>query len=933
MDNFPYPRYKSVKDMRFNLDASHAEEALEAIRSMAEALYASLGNGPRFDRLKGELKSIIHFQPPELVICLGGPSGVGKTTLVNTLLKARILPTHNASACTSSAIEIRYHPRSDYKATVHFTEYDEWKIRVSNVLGCADLVERRSLVEADFVDIKETFSAVKEVHANILADLNKLRRLTEDEIMAGIKPLLGDTHTLTGSDSSLFLKSISRYVQPGALPDARERRMKLDFNSLAPLVDKIVIHCNANILSKGLVLRDLPGTNDQSAYRNNLGRKFMQDASHAWLVVDAVRATSNSQAKDLLREAMPIAMQKQLVNNDFSAARQSILAFVVSKIDDFDESNIGVELGLARNHFSDYDQAAQHTARKLADLKAKIKSMKATSAQRKRKAVASLSLPAAKAGRGPGSSRTLVQSKNMTADAALETASLHETGSGADDTLEELRDLRDAQKQRADLIKEQKGIRRARFSECARARADFIMPRLKELYSTMIEEVSIKPVCVTTLPPVLCVAAREYEKFNLNEVASDSDEDEDDQDTNSSAFESIEDTGLPDLIALADELTGDGYTRAVIQELFKLRKVANIIQLVVYPANKNPNIANTRAVLRGYLRGYPDGVAGALMHALAGTMTATFAGINAKIGETYCEQLSIRLFPHIRSGAQAAKARALPAYERFSSTRRSAADTTGTLHWQRYLAVLRHDGSYREHDLNELLYSPMRHDVGLHWASSINTDALKHFRPEVQKKLMMFYERLLLSLPEGTRNYFVDAMLDLCEALLQDTSRVLDAATKHMKDSGRAISRRILLDLQDALADGYEMARQERGSGTLSRVKANFANCLRDARTTMFDNAASVAIADLETAATETGSIVQHGLTDVCQQAESALSSIAMEPVDANTAEMKQLRELARDVYRQTGFWTEAGKRDGAIVLDRRKEKGVLLADFALHAA
>src|SRR5690242_21703030 len=61
-----------------------------------------------------ELKSA-SSNPPEIPIALIGPARVGKSTLINSLLGARILTEDDLRFCTAAITVLRHHDKSDYE--------------------------------------------------------------------------------------------------------------------------------------------------------------------------------------------------------------------------------------------------------------------------------------------------------------------------------------------------------------------------------------------------------------------------------------------------------------------------------------------------------------------------------------------------------------------------------------------------------------------------------------------------------------------------------------------------------------------------------------------------------------------------------------------------------------------------------------------------
>lgn len=60
-----------------------------------------------------------------------------------------------------------------------------------------------------------------------------------------------------------------------------------------PLVKKVSIQCNAEILSTGAILVDLPGVADANAARNQIARDYQKRCEIVWIAAPVVRAADD----------------------------------------------------------------------------------------------------------------------------------------------------------------------------------------------------------------------------------------------------------------------------------------------------------------------------------------------------------------------------------------------------------------------------------------------------------------------------------------------------------------------------------------------------------------------------------------------------------------------------------------------------------------
>jgi hypothetical protein len=76
-----------------------------------------------------ECKTALKSPDPVSVALLGG-TGAGKSTLVNALLGASVLPTSSISVCTSSITRVRYKSGTVYSAAIEIVPRETWAKQV-----------------------------------------------------------------------------------------------------------------------------------------------------------------------------------------------------------------------------------------------------------------------------------------------------------------------------------------------------------------------------------------------------------------------------------------------------------------------------------------------------------------------------------------------------------------------------------------------------------------------------------------------------------------------------------------------------------------------------------------------------------------------------------------------------------------------------------
>ncbi|CAE6420200.1 unnamed protein product [Rhizoctonia solani] len=78
-----------------------------------------------------ELKTYKHGY---ITIAICGSTGAGKSSLINAMLDAHILPTSDSRACTSAIVEVRYHRHPFYSAEIEFFTRGEWVAEMEKII-------------------------------------------------------------------------------------------------------------------------------------------------------------------------------------------------------------------------------------------------------------------------------------------------------------------------------------------------------------------------------------------------------------------------------------------------------------------------------------------------------------------------------------------------------------------------------------------------------------------------------------------------------------------------------------------------------------------------------------------------------------------------------------------------------------------------------
>ncbi|VDB92241.1 unnamed protein product [Peniophora sp. CBMAI 1063] len=198
---------------------------------------------------------------PRIVVGALGDTGTGKSKLFNELLGKNVLPTSSTKRATFFPTIIIHHPLPTIEAVVTFMTEEDFAKHVATAI---DLLQPNE----DGKELTEG-SLKKDPSYSLLAESLNLERnhyrgddgkeVSAAQILAKwpeVEAILGKTENIVVNDEKKFIADTKRRFSRG--------KGHSQFKSW-PLINNMVIKCNADILADGTILVDLPGSSDVSA--------------------------------------------------------------------------------------------------------------------------------------------------------------------------------------------------------------------------------------------------------------------------------------------------------------------------------------------------------------------------------------------------------------------------------------------------------------------------------------------------------------------------------------------------------------------------------------------------------------------------------------------------------------------------------------------
>ncbi|KAI1348075.1 hypothetical protein F5Y01DRAFT_228690 [Xylaria sp. FL0043] len=260
-------------------------------------------------RLQSQAKNLSQFEcPSRRTVGFVGESGAGKSSLLNSLLDCRDLArsSNGGGACTCVVTEF------------HFHEDERFAIVVEKFSEAELMPQLQSLLQdyRHFHLNRDSFSSQEEV-----GDLEKRAGIARDTFQAMFPTAFIGNNTFLSESEAEALSTLISWVQSFDKSIIHDRRSELGLDEcsswlmqlssdtsservpLWPWIKKIIVYLNAHILSRGLILVDLPGLRDLNAARRNITERYLLQCNEIFVVAAEGRATTDEGVRSVIELA------------------------------------------------------------------------------------------------------------------------------------------------------------------------------------------------------------------------------------------------------------------------------------------------------------------------------------------------------------------------------------------------------------------------------------------------------------------------------------------------------------------------------------------------------------------------------------------------------------------------------------------------------
>lgn len=270
-------------------------------------------------------------QRPEVVIALVGGTGQGKSTLINAVLDAHVLPVGNVRACTAAISEVSFAEGPHYEVTIDFVSRESWQKEIALLI--------QDVADSD-LDV-----GPEDDHGSI--ELMEMSRAARDKIQAVYKMPESVPSSRLSLHELIEPTEVAEALDCGTrkltLPTTQDLKTTLRVylsseHRFWPIVKKVSIRGPFEALRGGGKLVDLPGLNDSNEAREQVTHDYLKTSRFVWIVFNIKRVLT----KDIKNLMQSDAFVREVVMD----GREGALSFIATASDAIDMDSAPEEFQL-----------------------------------------------------------------------------------------------------------------------------------------------------------------------------------------------------------------------------------------------------------------------------------------------------------------------------------------------------------------------------------------------------------------------------------------------------------------------------------------------------------------------------------------------------------------------------------------------------------
>ncbi|KAI1261517.1 hypothetical protein F5Y18DRAFT_440419 [Xylariaceae sp. FL1019] len=300
------PPRDRFNDPRFQRALDNTRQMMTGLLSVMRS--SDVHNEPdsQMKRLCGEAARLSQFQRPSTrTVALIGESGVGKSSLLNSILDCDGLArtSNSGAACTCVVTEYHYHQDTNFAIDVDRFSMEEMKTQLQSLLR----------------DYRHFHCNQDDLDSDDYKYFEKRAVLARDTFRVMFRTSLQNEAILTSGPEAEVLETFDTWLRKSSpnivqgkqsmsnVNDCSELLMRLtsedasaESSAVWPWIKKIKVYLNAHILRKGLIIVDLPGLRDLNSARRHITERYLIDCNEIFVICNEGRATTDEGVQDVV---------------------------------------------------------------------------------------------------------------------------------------------------------------------------------------------------------------------------------------------------------------------------------------------------------------------------------------------------------------------------------------------------------------------------------------------------------------------------------------------------------------------------------------------------------------------------------------------------------------------------------------------------------
>ncbi|KAG6882282.1 hypothetical protein C0992_012236, partial [Termitomyces sp. T32_za158] len=230
-----------------------------------------------------------------------------------------------------------------------------------------------------------------------------------------------------------------------------------------------------------------------------------------------------------------------------------------------------------------------------------------------------------------------------------------------------------------------------------------------------------------------------------------------------------------------------------------------------------------------------------------------------------------------------------------------------SMHWTAYRATLRRHGSWRK-DLNVELITPFAQNIAHSWGKVFESDLFGPFEVASISSINTLLEDIEDSAAQGLKDRTRIQGEKCLEEACITFKKTMEAVRETMSKEQKEVSRCMMPHIQSQLAEGYDRAMEEKGTGSVVRQKTYFHGFIDSCKDEIFDGGADVIMDRLSKAANAIGNTLDGALGQLAQKIEVNLSILWGDTHDNpdQVRERSDIMAVIKTVLEHVEYWTIA---------------------------